>query len=117
MKGTVFQPRMLQLNLDKIHRLPHSEYPDRKNRGICRCGTRTHDLLHARQAPKLLRHRPSRIYCGETDVLMDKVGRSRRTCKILIKQFLGLMYTIYYIGLSKCCVWWHLSESAFILVI
>ena len=40
MKGTVFQPRMLQLNLDNINRLPHSKYPDRKNRGMCRRGTR-----------------------------------------------------------------------------
>ena len=41
MKGTVFQPRVLQLNLDNINRLPHSKYPDRKNRGICRGGNRT----------------------------------------------------------------------------
>ena len=32
MKGTVFQPKMLQLNLDNINRLPHSKYLDRKNR-------------------------------------------------------------------------------------
>ena len=30
MRGTVFQPRVLQLNLDNINRLPHSKYPDRK---------------------------------------------------------------------------------------
>ena len=38
MKGTAFQPRVLQLNLDNINRLPHSKYPDRKkkkNRGMC----------------------------------------------------------------------------------
>ena len=57
MKGTVFQPKVLQLNLDNINRLPHSKYPDRKNRGICRRGNRTHDLLLARQTPKPLDHR------------------------------------------------------------
>ena len=33
MKGTVFQPRVLQLNLDNINQLPHSKYPDRKKSG------------------------------------------------------------------------------------
>ena len=31
--GTFFQPRVLQLNLDNINRLPHSKYPDRKKSG------------------------------------------------------------------------------------
>ena len=47
MKGTVFQPRVLQFNLDNINRLPHSKYPDRKNRGICRRRNRTHDPREA----------------------------------------------------------------------
>ena len=29
-KGTVLQPRVLQLNFDNINQLPHSKYPDRK---------------------------------------------------------------------------------------
>ena len=44
-EGTVFQPRVLQLNLDNINRLPHGKYPDRKKSGIYQHGTRTHDLL------------------------------------------------------------------------
>ena len=31
-EGTVFQPRVLQLNLDNINRLPHGKYPDRKKK-------------------------------------------------------------------------------------
>ena len=68
MKGTVFQPRMLQLNLDNINRLPHSKYPNRKSQGMCWCGTRTHDFLRARQTPKPLGHRPPWINRSETDV-------------------------------------------------
>ena len=45
MKGTVFQPRVLQLNLDNINRLTHSKYPDRKNWGLCRRGTQTHTFF------------------------------------------------------------------------
>ena len=31
-EGTaVIQPRVLQLNLDNINRLPHGKYPDQKN--------------------------------------------------------------------------------------
>ena len=30
MKGTVFQPEVLQLNLDNINRLPHSKFPEEK---------------------------------------------------------------------------------------
>ena len=33
MKGTVFQPRMLQLNFGNINRLLHSKHPDRKKIG------------------------------------------------------------------------------------
>ena len=33
MKGTVYQPRVLQLNLDNINGLPHSKYPNRKKMG------------------------------------------------------------------------------------
>ena len=29
-KGTVFQPRVLQWNLDNMNQLPHSKHPDRK---------------------------------------------------------------------------------------
>ena len=47
MKGTVFQPRVLQLNLDDINRLPHNKYPNINNQGICWRRNRTHDLLHA----------------------------------------------------------------------
>ena len=67
-KGIVFQPRVLQLNLDNINRLPHSKYPDRKNQGICWRGNWTHDLLRARQMPKPLDHQLPRIYSSETDV-------------------------------------------------
>ena len=56
MKGTVFPPRVLQLNLDNINRLPHSKYQNRKNQGICQHGNQTHDLL-ARQTSKPLDHR------------------------------------------------------------
>ena len=45
-EGTVFQPRVLQLNLDNINRLLHGKYPDRKNRGIYRHGTRTFNCSH-----------------------------------------------------------------------
>ena len=33
MKGTVFQPRVLELNLHNMTRLPHSKYHDRKKSG------------------------------------------------------------------------------------
>ena len=69
MKGTAFQPRVLQLNLDNMNRLPHSKHPIEKNRGICQCGNRTHDL-RARQTPKPLDHWLPWIYHGEN------VGRS-----------------------------------------
>ena len=48
MKGTVFQPRVLQLNLYYINWLPHSKYPNRKNYGMCRGETQTHDFLTCR---------------------------------------------------------------------
>ena len=73
MKGSVYQPRVLQLNLhvDNINWLPHSKYPDRKNRGICWCGNRTHDFLRARQMPKPLDHRlPTWIYYRGTVKMM-----------------------------------------------
>ena len=76
MKGTVFQPRVLQLNLDNINRLLQNKYLDRKNQGICQRGNRTHNLLRARQMPKPLDHQLLRIYHSETDVLMDNVGQS-----------------------------------------
>ena len=47
-EGTVIQPRVLQLNLDNINRLPHVKYPERKKiGGMCRCGNRTYDLIHS----------------------------------------------------------------------
>ena len=70
-KGTVFQPRVLQLNLDNMNRLTHSKYPNRKIGGMCRCGTRTRDLLCARQTPKPLGNQLPWVYCSVTDVLMD----------------------------------------------
>ena len=85
MKGTVFQPRKLQLNLDNINRLRTANTPTKKkNRGMCWRGTRTHDLLpclRARQTPKPLGHQPPRIYRSETDVLMDKLGSHREHSK------------------------------------
>ena len=59
-EGTVFQPRVLQLNLDNINWLPHGKYPDRKNQGIYRRGTRTHNLLctRGRSTYGPNRHRP-----------------------------------------------------------
>ena len=39
MKGAVFQPRVLQLNLDTINQLPNSRYHNRKNPGMHQCGT------------------------------------------------------------------------------
>ena len=74
MKGTVFQPGVLQLNLEH-NRLPHSKYPDRETPGICRRGNRTRDLLRDRQTPKPLEHQLPRMYCSDTDVLMDNIGR------------------------------------------
>ena len=76
MKGTVFQPGVLQLNLDNTNRLPHSKYPDRKNSGNLPAWESNPRLLRARQTPKPLDHRLPRIYRSDTDVHIDNVGRS-----------------------------------------
>ena len=73
MKGTIFQPRVLQLNWDNKNRPHTANTPSEK---IGECGTRTHNLLRARQMPKPLGHRLLWIYCSVTDVLMDKIGWS-----------------------------------------
>ena len=74
MKGTVFRPRVLQLNLDNINRLPHSKHPDRKNRGTRRCENQTHDPPRARQTSKPPDHPPPPGHTRvKTDVLMDNV--------------------------------------------
>ena len=57
--------------------IPEQQIPrQKKNRGMCRRGTRTHDLLRERQTPKPLGHRLPWIHRSETDVLIDIVGRS-----------------------------------------
>ena len=64
-------------NIRQHKSTPTQQIPDRKkNRGMCRRWTRTHVLLRARQTPKPLGHQLPLMYRSETDVHMDKVGRS-----------------------------------------
>ena len=74
-KGTLFQPRVLQLNLDNINRLLHGKHPDRKKKKI---GEFADEGIEPLTFFVLGRHRLQSIYHSETDVLVENVGRSPR---------------------------------------
>ena len=73
MKGTVFQPSVLQLN---INRLPHSKYPDRKKSGNVPAWDSNPRPSACKVDAQIIGHQPPQIYRSGTDVFMDKVGRS-----------------------------------------
>ena len=112
MKATVFQPRLLQLNLDNINQLLHSKYPNRKNWGICQRGNRTHDLLRAWQTPKPLDHRLPWINRSENDVLMDMLGGHGEHYNTTIHSTWTLEQDINYLMLNHVpSIWVQLSRK------
>ena len=104
-KGTVFRRRVLQLNFDNINQFPHSKYPDRKNRGICRWGNRTHDLLRALYYLVMLSTdngiQNTNLYENTTKVLVKLWSNLIQLVKCFIKKIYDFIETILWLPLTR----------------